>query len=76
MPSELTPEQIAAMAANPAAATVDGQSVSSRPAGDVIALDQYAQQKKAAQATDPASGRKASPFQFLRPVQAVPPGGL
>lgn len=76
MPDALTPEQLAAMAATPAAASADGTSVTAKSADDVIKLDQYAAQKKAAGVRDGATGRRASPFQFLQPVQAVPPGGL
>lgn len=75
-PTELTAEQVAAMAAQPASFSNGQESTSTRSADDIIKLDQYAQQKKAAGVTDPKTGRRASPLRFLQPVQVIPPGGL
>lgn len=57
---------IATAAASPAAASVDGQSVSARPVGDLITADQYLAAKEAAQ-----KRRRGVRFSKL-----VPPGPL
>ena len=75
-PTELTPEQVAALAAAPASYSNGQSSVTTRSADDIIALDKYARELAAPPVTDPKTGRRANPLRLLQPVQVVPPGGL
>jgi hypothetical protein len=60
----LTPDQVEAAATAPQSATVDGNSATARSAADLIALANYADQKRAQ-----ATGRP--PIKFYK---LIPPG--
>lgn len=66
MSEPTTPDPIETAAAEPATATVDGQTVNNRSIGDLIAADRYAAQKRAA-----ASGKLGIGIGRLRPGSAV-----
>ena len=65
----MTPEEIAELAKAPQSTASAGVSVTERSAQDVIALDKYAAQKRAAEA-EPGSA-----FVGLRLGVISPPGG-
>jgi hypothetical protein len=72
---ELTSEQIAAAAANPASVTApDGRSAASHPLSDLIETDRYLAQKNASAVTSSETGKRASGFSMVRWAKAVPPG--
>jgi hypothetical protein len=61
--------------ADPAAASVDGQSVTANPVPAVIEGIKFRQEVAAATGTN-ANGGKRSGWGGLRPAQAVLPGGI
>ena len=65
----LTSDEVADLTTEPAKVSVDGQSVESRPADDIIKLDRYAASKSAM-----ANG--ASGWATLRPAAVRPPGAV
>lgn len=65
----VTDTELEDLAKHPETTTTDGVTVTERSAQDVIALDEYAAQKRAV-----ASGKARNPFALLRPVRLLPPG--
>lgn len=71
---DLTPD-IEQQAAEPAAATSDGQSATARPIGDLIEADRYLKGNAALSGTN-ANGGPVSGWKRTRPARAVPPGAV
>ena len=69
----MTPEELEALAATPANATVDGRSASSRSADDVLKLLDRAKAEEAAEGTND-NGGPISPWRCLRMARASMPG--
>lgn len=67
----LTAAEVSQLASDPHAASVDGQSVTSRAADDVIKLDNYAISKTAA-----AQRRRGISFSQLLPPGTMPDSGV
>lgn len=70
MAEELSASELIEKANEPAYMMVDGSQVTSRRAADIIALDRYAQQKAAAEASASSTGN----FFGMR-VRQMRPGG-
>jgi hypothetical protein len=68
-------ETIDQVANEPAAATVDGQSVENQPIPDLIQLERHKAAKAAVAGTN-ARGGPVSGWRGLRPARAIPPGGV
>lgn len=75
MADELTPDNIAAAAANPQSATVDGTTVTSHSIPDKIAADQYARVNSSLNGDNPQGGNR-SVWGRMRPAKVTPPGAV
>jgi len=74
MADALTPVTIAAAAANPQSATVDGTTVSAHSIPEQIAADQYAKSSTSMTGTNPQGGSRSA-WGRMRPAKVIPPGG-
>lgn len=75
MADELTPDSIAAAAANPQSATVDGTTVTAHSIPDKIAAFQNAQVNSSLDGTNPQGGSR-SVWGRMRPGKVTPPGAV
>jgi hypothetical protein len=75
MATEITAEELIAIANSPGSTTTDGVTVTERPIDDVIKADQYAGAKRALTGTN-ANGGGRSGWKTLRTGRVVPPGGV
>lgn len=75
MADPITPEQIAANAAQPQSATVDGRTAEQVPIPDQIAAAEYAKQAAAGSGTNAAGGPKSG-WRGVRMGRAIPPGSV
>lgn len=67
-------QQLEEAIAEPASATVDGQSATNRPIADVIAGADKVAAARAVAGTN-ANGGPRSGWNCLRPARIIPPGG-
>lgn len=75
MADELTPDSIAAAAANPQSATVDGTTVTAHSIPDKITADQYARVNSSLNGDNPQGGNR-SVWGRMRPGKVTPPGAV
>ena len=73
----ITPEDLEALATQPAAATSDAGSFTARSADDVLKLRDAAATADAATGTNDSGGpRSGWGARFTRPARVVPPGAV
>lgn len=75
MPDPVDADSIAAAAAGPASASVDGQSATAHSIESQITADQYKKAAEAAEGGNPRGGPRSG-WNMTRPAKAVPPGAV